>query len=793
MKLDTSFLRRHAGASVATLLLLGCAFGAWGTDSYDGASLTIPSVTVGSATYSNMVVTVGSIVSGPSGTAPDASQDSYDPASNRLTVPAVTLGGRTYYNVVVTVHSLISIGGVSGVDSFYSPDLIIPSVQLLGGAVYNNVIITPGKVISEGGGMPQNVRDVYDPQTKQLTIAAIQFGGHVYTNAVITPGQIVSVGTPMATANGTLAGAWVQAVTVTLSGGASGSTTTDANGNYRFENLPSGRSYTFTPSLSGYNYLPGSETVPIPGGSSSAVTVPVITAAAANSSYSISGTVNYAGSATGPVYILLYNTGYTCGGGCSPNGGTLIRLSGGSGTYTLRGLQSQTFTVSAFMDTLGTGQQNDAADPAGTSATISIGSANVTSGADITLSDPTVAVPAVPSIGLVSPGNASAFLEYQPDTDNSGNEVATSYTLSWGTDTNASNGGSRTFNALGTNAPVAYIPNLVNGAGEYFKVLATSPAGSSAYSAITGPVTIGQPTGGNTVSGTVTFSGNATGPMIVILHPAHGNGDFYYAVVGSQASPPASGAGYTITGVASGLYQFAILIDNNNNGVTSAGDFTYGIGGGNPPYIVVNGTTNADVTLPGAAATPLVLTTYFLSGSNGGYGLNLGVNPGSRQVVNATLISGPNVALPIDLGFSAGNGYQFFNLANGGIAPVVGQSYGILVTYADGSTQISEGSVGVVLGPDNVAQNLLVSSASGADTPTFSWSAPATPPSLTPFFYSLQNLGQNGNSLPSSVTSVDLATSGQSLQSGTYYWQVQVQDAAGNSATVQANTPYVAP
>jgi hypothetical protein len=42
--------------------------------------------------------------------------------------------------------------------------------------------------------MPGNVRDVYDPATNQLTIAAIQLGTTVFTNAVVTVASLVSVG-----------------------------------------------------------------------------------------------------------------------------------------------------------------------------------------------------------------------------------------------------------------------------------------------------------------------------------------------------------------------------------------------------------------------------------------------------------------------------------------------------------------------------------------------------------------------------------------------------------------------
>ena len=546
----TASLRHHARVILAALLFLGCTCEAWGTDSYNGTALTIPAVTIGTATFSNMVVTVANIVSGPSGSAPIGSVDSYNPATNELTIPAVTVGANTFYNVIIKVESLVSVGSVSGADVYTGTDLIIPSVQVLGGPVYSNVVVTVGSIQSAGGGMPGNVRDVYNASTRELTIAAVQVPGHVYTNAIITPGQIVSVNNALAAANGTITGAWVQGVTITMSGGASGTTTTDANGNYSFTKLPSGQSVTFTPSLAGYTYASSSKTVPVPPGSSTTVTVPAMTASSAQLSYRVSGTVAYAGSKSGPVYLLIFNTNNTCGGGCSSNGGTLVRLSAGSGAYTLRGLQSGSYVVSAFMDTLGTGQPNVSADPSGSTTTININSSNVTTGANITLTDPTVSTPAVPSLIAGAPGPSSAFVLYNPSTDNNGDETATSYTLSFGTDTNASNGGTRIFSAQGVNANVLYVPHLTIGRVVYLKILASDSAGSSAYSPTTGPVIIGEPAGSNTVSGTVTFGGTATGPMIVVLHPPHGNGGIYYTVVGSQASPPVSGASYQITGVA---------------------------------------------------------------------------------------------------------------------------------------------------------------------------------------------------------------------------------------------------
>ncbi len=96
-------------------------------------------------------------------------------------------------NALITVGSLVSVSSVTGADTYNGTYLSIPSVQFLGGPVYTNVVATIGSILSTGGGMPQNIRDIYNPLTNQLTVAAAQIGSKVYTNAIITIGRVVSV------------------------------------------------------------------------------------------------------------------------------------------------------------------------------------------------------------------------------------------------------------------------------------------------------------------------------------------------------------------------------------------------------------------------------------------------------------------------------------------------------------------------------------------------------------------------------------------------------------------------
>jgi ELWxxDGT repeat protein len=178
---------------MTAVLLLAYAAAARGADTFNGTSLSVPVVAVGSANFFNVVVTPGTVVSVGGGIA-RSNEDSYNPANGQLTIPTVVYGASTFTNVVATVANLVSIGSVTGADSSSGSTLSIPSVQILDGPVYTNVVVTIGTIVSTGGGLPQNVRDVYNPASRQLTIAAVQLGNKVYTNALITVGSVVSVG-----------------------------------------------------------------------------------------------------------------------------------------------------------------------------------------------------------------------------------------------------------------------------------------------------------------------------------------------------------------------------------------------------------------------------------------------------------------------------------------------------------------------------------------------------------------------------------------------------------------------
>jgi hypothetical protein len=170
---------------------------AYAADSYNiqNHQLTSPTLTICNATYSDIVLTIGGITDGPTGTSANGTGDTFNPAYNRLSVPAVSVGGRNYFNVVASVAGLVSVGSVSGADSYDGKSLTISQVQV-GATTYLGTVIRVGSIVSVGGGLPQGVRDLYNVESGRLFIPAVQdtVNGKVYTNVTVTVASILAIG-----------------------------------------------------------------------------------------------------------------------------------------------------------------------------------------------------------------------------------------------------------------------------------------------------------------------------------------------------------------------------------------------------------------------------------------------------------------------------------------------------------------------------------------------------------------------------------------------------------------------
>ena len=167
-------------------------------DTYNSVTdqLTIAELHDGNATFTNMVVTPGKVISVAGGAA-QASADCYcalvvgQPLE--LFAPTVIVNGSaTYTNVTATIASMASVATVTGADSYDGKFLYIPSV-LVGNTFYSFVVITVSGIDGLANGFPNRGSDTYVASSNQLTIPAVSYGGKAYTNVTVTVGKVVSV------------------------------------------------------------------------------------------------------------------------------------------------------------------------------------------------------------------------------------------------------------------------------------------------------------------------------------------------------------------------------------------------------------------------------------------------------------------------------------------------------------------------------------------------------------------------------------------------------------------------
>lgn len=497
-------------------------------------------------------------------------------------------------------------------------------------------------------------------------------------------------------------------------------------------------------------------------------------------SYSISGTVGYAGIKTGSVTVKVASAG-------NPSFPMWMKHIPAAGAYTVQGLTPGNYVVTAEMDVLNNGAPNASNPRTAAAVATSVAAANVTA-VNLTLTDPVAPTPVTPTIQWVSAGNASVMVGATNPTNASGQEIATSYKVYWGTDaaTATVGGNFKVVTAPGAQAggPI-YVGGLVNGTTLYFKVSALVGAVESAPSAVMGPKVVGAPTGLNTVTGTVSAPGAiipAGAAMIVGLF-SNTTGVYY-----TQITNPTTAQAFSIAGVPAGTYNHFAIIDMNGNGVIETGDLSNT--NGNAPLVTVAGATTANVTLSSAPSTLSVTTRYDAQWNN--YSLNVNSTDGAKRVVGVTMLTGPNVSVPMDT-TATNNNQGFVNLTAGAV-PVVGDSYSFTVFYSDGTSAAMTANVTGVLGAANAATGLATSAVAvgaTAGAPQFSWLAPATPPAGG-YTYTLWLSGTAGNTwwmgtmLSTQLSVLYNANAGASAATLTpnlsNTWEVDVNDASGNMA-----------
>ena len=594
-------------------------------------------------------------------------------------------------------------------------------------------------------------------------------------------------------------------------------TTTTNNGSYSFASIPNG-TYTITPSIAGAssNFYPATQSVTVNNG---AVTANFT----ASLGYTVSGNVSYSGTSKGQVYLFIYGSS-SCTGTEEGTSITESALTSG-GAFTIHGVPPGNFTLLAGMDPIGEGQFNTTS-PSGTTS-ISVSNASVT-GISVAMTDPTVTTPTSgPKLKAIAATDQGVIISYKPITNASGIEEVTSYTVQWSTSSSFSSPSSATFTANGDSVNVWILNNnktgitgsFTNGTAYYFRACGNAGGSCGPWTVWGGSspvsVTAGAPSGSSyfTVTGTVTLPSTITptGPLYVGFYDQTTGNAYATAIASPSNNTPNA---YTVQVPSGTTYYFFGILDQNKNGIVDVGDVSNTGNGGNSTVTAVTGNmTGVNLALSGANSVATV-TTYNMqsttgSGTNISYALNLNVREHAKLPVSVTLTAGPNVLYPLDIAHcsSCNNvGYDYYINVNSA-QPAVGDTYSFLVTYSDGTSETITASVtGLITA---FATGLSPSgSVPGDTTPTFTWTDPASASSYTYQFNLNDNNGNtiwqipgpnsNLNGFASTITSITWGTdptgstsntpSVPSLTTGTtYYWQINVQDANGNSAQTQVS------
>jgi hypothetical protein len=590
-------------------------------------------------------------------------------------------------------------------------------------------------------------------------------------------------------------------MTVRLGGASTAIGTTDGTGAYAFTGLVRGQGYTVTLATFGYTEAARPYTL------TTDVTDADFTAIQSGPrTYTYQGTLGYAGSKTGPVYLTVFGP-Y---GARDPAGGTGLTSVPGpwSGrAFSVRNVQeSGAITIRAWMDTLGVGRFNAGADP---SVTGTCGIELTCSGMDspvdvgtLMLVDPSPNPPVASPLAVdgILPGDEFAAVVFSAPSDADGNPVADGYRVYW--NDSATVDATHTLGTIVVPAgpDFAVVHGLTNGTGYWFRVVAyLGGAPLSGQSAATAsPTAPAPPAGSATVSGTVTHPAVASpSALYVVAQGSKGaaGGVWFQRIL----DPAGTQTAYTLT-LPPGTYQLFAFTDVGDDGAVAIGEPAFFPGQSVPVVSLVAGpNAGPTVAIPAGNASAVVTTSRKAYQFGSWSDLVLGVQSHARLPLRA-VVTGPGLRGPVDLGIAReGGGIGILlgaNWSTDPILPHLGDTYAMEVTYTDGTTEPFRRPVtGVFGGPPGVVAP--ADGAMGVSTvPTFQWSAPAGAPGA--YGYGLRIWPYGGGDaiwdtvLPSSQTSVTydadgLAATPQLSGLTSYQWQIRAVDADGNEASYEAN------
>jgi Chitobiase/beta-hexosaminidase C-terminal domain/Glucodextranase, domain B/IPT/TIG domain/Divergent InlB B-repeat domain len=500
----------------------------------------------------------------------------------------------------------------------------------------------------------------------------------------------------------------------------------------------------------------------------------VVFFAGAALAFDITGAITNNTGKTGRMYFSAVDQYGDPVAGMSAPSGTL--------TVTMRGVPSGTFTINGFIDTQGTGSQH-ANDPAFSSGPMEI---NGDGGAPVTFTNPPAVAAVAPRKPMAMPLDGAAFLFIDAPTTNNGIPIADKYDVYWSTDPapgpgNTTGGGQ--LQVINGKAP-QLVYGLTNGTTYYFAVNAVVSGGSSALSPVSDPVT---PTntpaaGGSTVNVTVDSTGvvkNNT-PLIVALSDNKDKVFLNYVKVAGNVQTVA------IPGVTAGTYKIYAVLDLDGNGsfeaLANPSNASAVDRNQRTVPIMVDGVTSVvtgpTVKLAVKNAGVSVSTIHSNYGGGEGHKLLFRIVQMNKQLVNVTLVSGPQVAGPIDLGTGTrddqSGAFHLFLPVNS--RPVVGDTYSFTLHYVDGAQEPRTAAVTAVL--DVFPGGVFPSGSIGPDgVSLLAWNNPGNLSGFLTTSVGLNNL--NMDFLPLSVLSTPYQ--GSPFAAGQWFsWNRTVEDPDGN-------------
>jgi hypothetical protein len=393
--------------------------------------------------------------------------------------------------------------------------------------------------------------------------------------------------------------------------------------------------------------------------------------------------------------------------------------------------------------------------------------------------DPAPPAPAAPTGLSAAPGAGSLLLTWTgPQVD--GAEAAVAYRVSTGSTPAAGDGPTFVVSAVGASGGHAVIGGLVDGAPTYARVAGIFPGAGAATvegpAASVGPVTIGAPAGGATVSGTVAFPAGLSGALYVVL------ADMATGTYNVQAIPAASSPQpFTLPGVADGDKFLMVILDRDGSHHGSPTDLRV-----ERPTVVAGDVGGVAVTLAGGDAS-FKVTTFALQWDGGApaYQTEVVVTPMERDVLFAALVEGDGFPLQVSLPYL---GDLRSRTAVTATPPVVGAPYRAHVYFGPGFdpavyTVYDAAVTGVVPFPASV--ETVTATPRSATMPGLAWTTAAPLPAGSSYEVELADdagaLLFSAYGLGPAVTSV--AYQGAPLQAGrTYVWSLMAIDGGGNRA-----------